>query len=87
MELRKRKVEACGKKRSCKGVRNCTTARERLANGQECLTARYKIMVTCFRGGDTRHFGPIRDVIENIRGCYDVIRELQCWPSTPMCEF
>ena len=87
VELRNNKVKACGKKRSCKGVGDCATARERLANGQECLTARHKMMTTCFRGGDTRHFGPIRDVIDNIQGCYDVITDLQCWPSSPLCGF
>ncbi|OYY75421.1 MAG: hypothetical protein B7Y40_00405 [Gammaproteobacteria bacterium 28-57-27] len=61
---------ACGKKISCKPV---DLTREeimtRITNGRECAAARKRIMDTCYRGGDLKHFPPLQEVLDHILKC------------------
>ena len=69
--LRRSKLDACGKKRSCKRVTNCDTLQELIDNNRRCYWARRNMMNICFRGGDGRHINEANNVRRDWRTCQD----------------
>ena len=79
VKLRAEKKRACDQARSCKGTDPCPVLLQKIANNQDCIKIRIKIMAKCFRGGDPRHAIALGQAINSLMNCWGVASQ-KCQP-------